>query len=80
MQYIIICLLQLFLYSPTLADTFQGKVVKVDNGDTVTIVDDSSRIHRIRLMGIDVPEKNQSFGDACELPEIFKDIYFMIVE
>ena len=64
MQYIIISLLSLFLYSPALADTLQGKVVKVADGDTVTIIDDSGKKHRIRLAGIDAPEKNQPYGDV----------------
>jgi endonuclease YncB( thermonuclease family) len=64
MQYIIFCLISLFLYSPALADTLQGKVVKVADGDTVTIVDDSGKKHRIRLGGIDAPEKNQPYGDV----------------
>ena len=55
MQYIIFGLLLLFLYSPVLADTLQGKVVKVADGDTVTIMDDSGKKHRIRLAGIDAP-------------------------
>ena len=64
MQYIIICLIPLFLYSPALADTLQGRVVKIADGDTVTIVDDQGQKHRIRLAGIDAPEKGQSYGDA----------------
>lgn len=64
MQYIIICFISLFFYSPALADTFKGKVIKVADGDTVTIVDDSGTKHRIRLMGIDAPEKNQPYGDV----------------
>ena len=59
MQYIITFLIPLILYSPTLADTLQGKVVKVADGDTVTIVDDNGKKHRIRLAGIDAPEKDQ---------------------
>jgi|FLOH01.1.fsa_nt_gi endonuclease YncB( thermonuclease family) len=64
MQYIIICFISLILYSPALADTLQGKVVKVADGDTVTIVDDSGKKHRIRLAGIDAPEKDQPYGDV----------------
>ena len=64
MQYIIICLLQLFLYSLALADTLQGRVIKIADGDTVTIVDNSGKKHRIRLMGIDAPEKDQPYGDS----------------
>ena len=64
MQYIIIGLVSLILYSPALADTLQGKVVKIADGDTVSIVDDSGKKHRIRLMGIDAPEKDQPYGDS----------------
>jgi endonuclease YncB( thermonuclease family) len=63
MQYIIICLATLFLYSTALADTLQGKAIKVADGDTITIVDDLGEKHRIRLAGIDAPEKDQPYGD-----------------
>ncbi len=46
------------------ADSLQGKVVKVADGDTVTILDDSGKKHRIRLAGIDAPEKDQPYGDV----------------
>jgi endonuclease YncB( thermonuclease family) len=62
MQYIILSLISLILYSPAFADVLQGKVVKVADGDTVTIVDDNGKKHRIRLMGIDAPEKDQPYG------------------
>jgi endonuclease YncB( thermonuclease family) len=64
MQYLIICLISVILYSPALADTLHGMVVKIADGDTVSIVDDSGKKHRIRLAGIDAPEKNQSYGDV----------------
>jgi endonuclease YncB( thermonuclease family) len=63
MQYIIFSLISLFLYSPALADTLKGKVVKIADGDTITIVDDLGEKHRIRLAGIDAPEKNQPYGE-----------------
>ena len=46
------------------AETLIGKVVKVADGDTVTIVDDFGKKHRIRLAGIDAPEKDQPYGDV----------------
>ncbi len=64
MQYFIICIISLCFYAPALADTLQGKVVKVVDGDTVTIVDDIGKKHRIRLAGIDAPEKDQPYGDV----------------
>ena len=49
-----------FFSSPCFALT--GTVVKVADGDTVTVLDDHYRQHKIRLYGIDTPEKKQAFG------------------
>ncbi len=40
----------------------KGRVVKVADGDTITILDAGNNQHKIRLNGIDVPEKSQAFG------------------
>jgi endonuclease YncB( thermonuclease family) len=57
------------------ADSLQGKVIKVADGDTVTIVDDRGKKHRIRLAGIDAPEKDQPYGDVSTqgLAELVSD-------
>ena len=44
------------------AATIEGRVVGVADGDTVTVLDDSNTQHKIRLSGIDAPEKKQAFG------------------
>mgnify|MGYP003584277103 FL=1 len=44
------------------AETIVGRVVKVADGDTITVLDDQLQQHRIRLAGIDAPEKKQDFG------------------
>ena len=44
------------------AASLQGKVVGVADGDTVTVLDAQNVQHKIRLQGIDAPEKAQSFG------------------
>jgi len=44
------------------ADTLNGKVVKVSDGDTITILADNTQ-HRIRLANIDAPEKGQPWGN-----------------
>lgn len=44
------------------AQTIAGKVVAVTDGDTVTVLDASKTQHKIRLSGIDAPEKSQPFG------------------
>lgn len=52
--------------SPAFADTLEGKVVGVADGDTVTVLDSRNRAERIRLLGIDAPEKNQVFGTRAK--------------
>jgi endonuclease YncB( thermonuclease family) len=49
------------------ADILQGRVVSVADGDTVTVLDDANSQHKIRLMGIDAPEKAQPFGSQSKL-------------
>jgi endonuclease YncB( thermonuclease family) len=45
------------------AGTIKGKVVKVTDGDTVTVMDSKGFKYRIRLAGIDAPEKeDQPYG------------------
>jgi len=45
---------------------YSGKVVGVSDGDTVTILDSTNKQHKVRLSGIDAPEKRQSFGTASK--------------
>lgn len=48
------------------ADMLQGKVVGVADGDTITVLDDNHAQHKIRLAGIDAPEKAQPFGQTSK--------------
>jgi endonuclease YncB( thermonuclease family) len=41
---------------------FAGKVVSVHDGDTLTVLDASNVQHKVRLHGIDAPERRQPFG------------------
>lgn len=43
-----------------------GYVVGVADGDTITVLDAERQQHKIRLMGIDAPEKAQAFGDRSK--------------
>jgi endonuclease YncB( thermonuclease family) len=44
------------------ADTLIGRVVGIADGDTITLLDSANDQHKIRLAGIDAPEKAQPFG------------------
>lgn len=48
------------------ADTLRGRVVSVADGDTVTVLDAGRQQHKIRLQGIDAPEKAQPFGERSK--------------
>lgn len=48
------------------AATLQGKVIGVADGDTVTLLDAQKNQHKIRLQGIDAPEKAQAFGNKSK--------------
>jgi endonuclease YncB( thermonuclease family) len=48
------------------AATLQGKVVGVADGDTITVLDATNTQHKIRLRGIDAPERAQAFGQKSK--------------
>jgi endonuclease YncB( thermonuclease family) len=55
----------LLIGSPALAAdpprSFEAKVVKITDGDTITVLLDKTE-HKIRLEGIDAPERRQAYG------------------
>jgi endonuclease YncB( thermonuclease family) len=44
------------------AETITSKVVGVSDGDTITVLDAKRTQYKIRVDGIDAPEKAQAFG------------------
>jgi len=60
----IIALCLVFLSIPAVADTLTGKVVKITDGDTLYVLDANYKQHKIRLAGIDAPERKQAYGLA----------------
>jgi endonuclease YncB( thermonuclease family) len=46
------------------SQTTEGKIIKVGDGETVTVLDSNKEQHRVRLAGIDAPEKGQPFDNA----------------
>jgi endonuclease YncB( thermonuclease family) len=49
----------------TSASALEGRIVSVQDGDTLVVLDRNQARHRVRIAGIDAPEKNQPFGDAA---------------
>jgi len=52
--------------SGAVADTLVGEVVGIADGDTLTLLDATKTQYKIRLAGIDAPEKRQPFGDRSK--------------
>jgi endonuclease YncB( thermonuclease family) len=57
--------LALFLASAMVhAETLTGKVVKIADGDTITLLDRDNRQYRIRVAGIVAPVRMQPYYEA----------------
>lgn len=56
------------LLAPLLAlgASIEGKIVGVSDGDTVTLLDAQKTQWKIRLLGIDAPEKKMPFGQRSK--------------
>lgn len=65
---ILILLCLYFIASLTSANSqvLSGKVVALSDGDTITVLDASNQQHKIRLSGVDSPEKKQPFGQRSK--------------
>jgi len=46
----------------SVAETIEGKVVRIIDGDTLVLLDANNIQHRVSLSGIDTPERGQPFG------------------
>ena len=57
--------LLLLLSFSLFAEEIAGRVVRVADGDTITVLSTPATQHKIRLHGIDAPEKKQLFGRAA---------------
>lgn len=67
---IVFFLLPLYLIS----QTRKGKVVRVADGDTITILDSTNTQLRVRLYGVDAPEKGQDFSNVAK--QFISDLCF----
>ena len=59
---VLVCLSSFLLLISQDASAWEGKVVSVADGDTVTVLSKNNDQIRIRLYGIDAPESAQAFG------------------
>lgn len=65
MRTLLLCLLLMVSVAANAASVV-GRVVGVADGDTLTVLDSNMVQHKIRLAGIDAPEKAQPFGSRSK--------------
>ncbi|MCY0853004.1 thermonuclease family protein [Cupriavidus sp. D39] len=65
LRYVLAIIFAVFFASASAAD-FSGTVVAVLDGDTIDVLVDKTPI-RVRLAGIDAPEKSQPFGSRSKI-------------
>ncbi len=66
MRIVLLFTLLFFVHVLLHAQTLTGKVVKIADGDTFTILLNNHQKKRIRLHGVDCPEKGQDFGNVAK--------------
>ncbi len=71
---LVLCL-ALFHVLSVAADTIEGKVIRVADGDTLTIRTTQPLDYRIRISGIDAPEKGQPYGNRSKQSLAQADCY-----
>lgn len=87
MRRLIGLVLVFFLAFPNLCFPWFGKVVGISDGDTIRVMH-SGRETKVRLFGIDCPERDQAFGDKArrfsakmvfgkvvEVEQVDRDVY-----
>ena len=62
MKKLMFVLISSLMCSSVQAGTIAGRVIRITDGDTLVVIDSNNVQHKIRLMGIDAPEKKQSYG------------------
>lgn len=66
LKHLALALLLVISTRDAFAANLEGRVVGVSDGDTVTVLDGERKRHKIRLAGIDAPEKAQPFGQRSK--------------
>ena len=60
----LLCVLTLIMF-PTLSWAWQGKVVGISDGDTISVLHEG-KAEKIRVYGVDCPESHQDFGQKAK--------------
>lgn len=63
---LLVFLLLLLMSSRLPAETLTGRIIGISDGDTLTLLDAEHTPHKIRISGIDAPEKQQPFGEKAK--------------
>jgi endonuclease YncB( thermonuclease family) len=64
-----ICFLPLWVFlsaSSAFAADFTAKVIHITDGETITVLNEANEHIKIRLNGIDCPEKAQAYGNKAK--------------
>lgn len=61
-----LCLFVMTLGQPCTASAWPGQVVKVHDGDTVTVRNAEGELYRVRIYGVDCPEMKQKWGEEAQ--------------
>jgi endonuclease YncB( thermonuclease family) len=80
MRLFTIFLISLLAYSSVQAGTITGTVVRITDGDTLVVLDVNKVQYKIRLVGIDAPEKKQAYGKKSKenLSELVAGKYVVV--
>lgn len=62
----ILCAILIVVPFASRASSLSGQVVSVADGDTITVLDFTREQYKIRLSGIDAPEKKQPYGQRSK--------------
>ena len=66
--------LGLFATAPRAADTIEGRVVGISDGDTITVLTPGKEQVRVRLAEIDTPESGQPYGTRAR--QVLSELVF----